>query len=100
PPLALSPLSLHDALPILAPDVCVEHRFEQFLLTAQQQLAFTGAPRSASIEAGVEVQPEPMTHRQDVANQLRRRFAERAVELAVEDRKSTRLNSSHVSISY
>src|SRR5690606_41874655 len=98
PPAATSPLSLHDALPIyLDPHVLGEE---------------------VDRVRGVHHDPADLRRREDhvaravLAEERERRVAVREVELgrraphepgearALEDRKSTRLNSSHVKLSY
>src|SRR5690606_40216611 len=98
PPPEPSPLSLHDALPILP----LLHRLEQRALGAgrgavhlvrQQHVREDGA----ALEA--ESLGSPLVDRaaEDVGRQEVRRELH---ALEGEDRKSTRLNSSHVKISY
>src|SRR5690606_42104078 len=83
-PPALCPLSLHDALPIWA---------------AQSRIAGEVAADEAAALAAAAV-----FDRGDSAVRCRLRQAfgrhRRQAEVAAQDRKSTRLNSSHVKISY
>src|SRR3712207_6942576 len=67
-------LSLHDALPILT-------RMNRVISVDPQSMTVT-------VEAGVR------------RKELNRRLGEHGLFLSVEDRKSTRLNSSHANISY
>src|SRR5207253_10770982 len=76
PPPPLSTLSLHDALPIFVLDCSVHHAFALEAVDLLPQLL-----AEAGVEGGGERQPL-------------------GEELWQEDRKSTRLNSSHVAISY
>src|SRR5207249_12225364 len=95
PPPAPHPLSLHDALPI-----CWARRaFTEADLDAIAA-AVREAERGTSAEIRVHIERR-------VAHGLRRRTSDamqRARDvfaaLGMQDRKSTRLNSSHVSISY
>src|SRR5436305_3560463 len=84
-PLALSPLSLHDALPIYpVPAVLVLHVVDHLLppLLAEVDVE-VGHGHPLGVEEALEQQAEPQ-----------------GVEVGDGDRKSTRLNSSHVRISY
>src|SRR5207244_11030086 len=91
---ALSPLSLHDALPIS--DVAVPFVIEQHVNGFRRQAPldlldrFLGRPRQ-------QMTGEVRNVRTAVAQ---RRQAELEHVDAIEDRKSTRLNSSHQIISY
>src|SRR5207249_11541806 len=81
PPTAISPLSLHDALPIWA--------------DPPPQLDELGQGRHSRTPQHPPPWPPPLPRRPAVA--LPR---QRVPHLIRQDRKSTRLNSSHVSISY
>src|SRR5207249_10508899 len=97
PPPPPSPLSLHDALPISAPAsesgsitlICCKPAQHG---AGPAKVTVTGTPPMVTIGV-VEVSP--------VANSARYvgEFAVRVLK-SPRDRKSTRLNSSHVSISY
>src|SRR5690606_41606919 len=82
-PTEISPLSLHDALPIL------RHVFGGVRLHVlrgdAQALHILAVDRRVSVGDGAD---------------RRAGFLCRRIDLVVEDRKSTRLNSSHVKISY
>src|SRR5690606_40462312 len=85
-PAALFTLSLHDALPISPPpNLPLPSQGEG----PEQQLAASAAPTGfrAVLRVAVDLQP-------------RQRLAHRHYLEAAEDRKSTRLNSSHVKTSY
>src|SRR5207249_7728401 len=90
-------LSLHDALPILL-NFGIFYAFDSMTLTK------TGA-QNPSDEAQVrqlkhELQlPLPPENQPAARDSLAKQQAEAAIEL-LKDRKSTRLNSSHVSTSY
>src|SRR5207302_11183635 len=95
----LYPLSLHDALPISAPP-------PWSLRIARRACGATSSSRPRSIG---RLQAEPhAAHRLDqlVARRLLELAAQitdvhvHDIALGIEDRKSTRLNSSHVKISY
>src|SRR5207249_11642577 len=86
PPSALAPLSLHDALPIYPGDRVVAGAFRQYqkrLLVKPQARLRSGGPSEPSAAGNAH----PHTRHSDVFWRSL-------------DRKSTRLNSSHVSISY
>src|SRR5699024_12368594 len=79
-------LSLHDALPISTPDRHLDVRAD--LLNAQRVVGM----QHRRNHRGIRLRTQPRDH-----------LVERFVDLVVGtfgDRKSTRLNSSHVSISY
>src|SRR5205814_7421447 len=91
----LSPLSLHDALPILA--------FPERLMLLDPISGLLQRPGKQpaemySADFPTLDQPGPLEHREVLGNG-RRRYRKRLAELG-EDRKSTRLNSSHLGISY
>src|SRR5207253_9171315 len=83
PPTDISTPSLHDALPICAPG----HRFieAELIVKVLKEQAFVVARR---FRDGIDPRPIEPVFREDLF---------RCIE---EDRKSTRLNSSHVAISY
>src|SRR5690625_5414676 len=70
-------LSLHDALPISTASAAV-------------LAAMTDNPLEQIVGYGTGIEPERLPHKQAVIAQA----------IQVKDRKSTRLNSSHVAISY
>src|SRR5207253_11110645 len=91
PPLHTSPLSLHDALPI-SPDAHVigevgERRALRARLAAPQSQRRVGQEQLAN-------------RRRREVHRWRRDARMRGLVEASPDRKSTRLNSSHVAISY
>src|SRR5207249_10666867 len=93
----LSPLSLHDALPIcgellVLPDgsIVYQHSQVHFAPTHSAEISVLNPA------TGAEKQIYPPKPYQPV----RSAFIQRMSELYKQDRKSTRLNSSHVSISY
>src|SRR5690606_40685800 len=93
PPSELSTLSLHDALPIFA-------RIRGMMLDVAAQLLFAEAEAREAPDCAAFVGA-----RQDDLAQLLFEDAAflahaHAVALEAQDRKSTRLNSSHVKISY
>src|SRR5690606_41261247 len=94
-----SPLSLHDALPILAAHAAlgVQGRiFEVSLLGATRTIALFEEGRVAEARALAEAGFERALDDQDDVGR-----SQYAMALGfMEDRKSTRLNSSHVKISY
>src|SRR5699024_11560826 len=90
-PSALSTLSLHDALPI-----CLEHRRRWRWPPA----ASPSQPSTSSSVRGFEDSPPSVWPRRVISTWKPRRNEQSSKEIASTDRKSTRLNSSHVSISY
>src|SRR5207245_7349148 len=90
-PTALYPLSLHDALPI-----CAGPRDRRTRGGASRGGAPGGATRSAQRHADLA---EPWVRRGALGPRRRRRSG-RLIQGERRDRKSTRLNSSHGSISY
>src|SRR5690606_41574840 len=84
PPTATYPLSLHDALPICSP-----HPAERSVAVLRQPQQMVGQ--------GLAPRRLPADQQQRVVAGDR---AEDVVEFGLVDRKSTRLNSSHVKISY
>src|SRR5206468_11805368 len=96
PPSAISPLSLHDALPISAPVPMLPPRVRELRRPQQQRRAFRRPPRVA-----LPVRDEPRPRRPPAVARERPRARLRQVPPRhVLDRKSTRLNSSHDQISY
>src|SRR5690606_42014361 len=95
PPTAPSPPSLHDALPISAH---VEHARHVLALEARRGLRLTQESRSAGPIAPAVAQKLDRHGRAEL--EVTRREDDAHASLAEEDRKSTRLNSSHVKISY
>src|SRR5207248_11311965 len=81
-------LSLHDALPIYRPFAFLQHGDE----AREQRLL--GKPRSGDVLAGRVVHRHDLTPRRRELHDLAR------CRHPPEDRKSTRLNSSHRTISY
>src|SRR5204862_6417009 len=81
----LYPLSLHDALPICGPPAGARHRSDR-LADCRGSLHLPGQPRMGD--------PGRRRPRVLLAN------LEPVADRDTEDRKSTRLNSSHVEISY
>src|SRR5690606_42127912 len=94
PPPSLPPLSLHDALPIYR---CLDHIADAHLARAVLALAL----EAAQLEQVPDRAPDPVGLGDDPPGQA---LGDLRVALVVErlgqDRKSTRLNSSHVKISY
>src|SRR5690606_40274545 len=90
---ALHALSLHDALPISAELALREHARH---LVRQDRLGLVG------IDAALEVDELLVRTLRQARGQLVQRRAQGLGQFrqAVRDRKSTRLNSSHVKISY
>src|SRR5205814_10424208 len=99
PPPPLSSLSLHDALPISAPAQSAS-RFTRHFALGQYHAAFRLLQRRSSL---AEPYPYRIVHRRCWVLRVRD-LASRRVALARccyhPDRKSTRLNSSHLGISY
>src|SRR5205814_6076502 len=94
-PPSLSPLSLHDALPISSPVRTPVGRPERIPVARGLVFAFEDEEPPALAEAGGR---RPLNVRDDPIDD---RLWERAVlEAPDQDRKSTRLNSSHLGISY
>src|SRR5207249_9967401 len=92
-PPQLSPLSLHDALPISpARQPTSPQRFKPARTVPPYGSSTRSTPSISASAASLVTSTDPTTQR--VATWWRRRPA------ASRDRKSTRLNSSHVSISY
>src|SRR5207253_11197486 len=99
-PAVLSSLSLHDALPIYP-------RVEPAIEQVHEQVADDEADRDQEDDAlderivaredGIDDQAPDAGEREDVLGDDR--AADERAELQPEDRKSTRLNSSHVAIS-
>src|SRR5690606_41410331 len=97
-PTAISTLSLHDALPICL-DLCLEH-----ILRSAQNVDLVLLLQLLEV-LGVEVHGVPVVRRGGSLGgilQDRLVLLRQGVELLLveQDRKSTRLNSSHVKISY
>src|SRR5690606_40994566 len=86
PPPAISTLSLHDALPISPPEPEPEPQPEP-----------EPAPPQPAPQPPAPPQPQPEPEPPKPAVQPP---PEQEPDIALEDRKSTRLNSSHVKISY
>src|SRR5207249_10729573 len=100
PPPPPSPLSLHDALPIYPDQLGREH-----LLLVEPPTAFVIEPtdRELLVEQGRVHERRVDVQEQMGVQRVVPRAGDRidAVDPGVDlDRKSTRLNSSHVSISY
>src|SRR5699024_11346037 len=93
-PVEISPPSLHDALPISLRAAVLHPGLPEALSGSSARCAGESRP-SAPLTLGVR------RGVRDQAHQLRAIRAGRPLsESASRDRKSTRLNSSHVSISY
>src|SRR5699024_11884156 len=92
PPPALYPLSLHDALPIFAVPDLPRTRSGKIMRRLLAQLVHAERDRRRGVT------PEPLG---DVTSLQNPDAVDTVIAvLAALDRKSTRLNSSHVSISY
>src|SRR5699024_11613794 len=94
-PLYIFSLSLHDALPIYHPRP-VPGGDDQRPGHVGRRIVRCGArpgPESLAVDVPVPADPGPVLHRVHLSDP-------RVAPLAGLDRKSTRLNSSHVSISY
>src|SRR5438874_1425553 len=95
-PLEIYPLSLHDALPILKPRI-------NLVGDGAGKMGFPGAGRAVEDDPARRVDPEmaiDVRRRQRKLDQLANELDLLAQASDVLDRKSTRLNSSHVEISY
>src|SRR5690606_39951399 len=88
-PSHLSTLSLHDALPI-----CARHAFRRSRLAVR---VLRQGDRGSRERARAAARAALLRRRRDGAHAAVRH---EAVDLRQQDRKSTRLNSSHVKISY
>src|SRR5207249_10619180 len=95
PPPPISTLSLHDALPIYAATFSAQSLSSD--LDVLLELMADALVRPAFAATEVELVREQTVAQIDDDAKNTRAVAERAWR---EDRKSTRLNSSHVSISY
>src|SRR5690606_41947899 len=92
PPATPHPLSLHDALPILRG---VGDKLAAHLLQPMEAGDVAGEQQAFAVAVG----HHPQAHAP--VRVRRRRNLDRIAEIAAgKDRKSTRLNSSHVKISY
>src|SRR5690606_41767549 len=100
PTSAIYPLSLHDALPILPlrqREVDHDHVRTTHDLEQVERLARVARDRARDVDL-LQRLTQPRDLAQLRADQQRRRRL--ASDRALEDRKSTRLNSSHVKSSY
>src|SRR5699024_12806269 len=93
PTLRHLPLPLHDALPILPASFIVDGKVS---LEALRRKFPDGHGRFTQYSMVGIVDPQQIA---EISNEVQRYFVEQT-RLGIPDRKSTRLNSSHVSISY
>src|SRR5205814_5014394 len=93
-PPAASTLSLHDALPICSQLRQVLKHFKRIL---EVSLRIHGSDQIVSADAG---QSSRCTSSHSADSKTHLRLAFFVIEREAEDRKSTRLNSSHLGISY
>src|SRR5690606_41788460 len=85
-------LSLHDALPILKLCIIVEMRYVVRMALYQRLLAFMNVTKLEKVTFDIQCYA--------IANAALLSPPSRYVHIRQSDRKSTRLNSSHVKISY
>src|SRR5690606_40170111 len=99
PPPVLFPPSLHAALPISASS-CAWRLLSRFVSSVGTDRAAGGAGPEPRGHTGTGGQGVPVSERVRWVVRSRTRPSSTIATPAVRDRKSTRLNSSHVKISY
>src|SRR5207249_12081678 len=100
PPTAVYPLSLHDALPIYPSSPIAEQELRKTLeAIAEANRPSDAAAEEAASEGGNALASMPPEIKPLSRAPINLKMSNEA-KLVFEDRKSTRLNSSHVSISY